>query len=233
VVPKLFTKVLVGLDASPAARDALALGALLAEAYGGEVVTITAKGSPVDALQQWAKTEAADVIVVGATHRGALTRATVGGVSERLPHRAPCAVAVAPRPFADEGTPRLRMIGVAFDGSAESERALAVAAAIADCTSGTVRIIGVIESFPRPSTGYMTGDRYPELAGSAEDAVRAEIDRAVDAVPPRLSPYTAIGRGDPADPVRERHCAARTLRAVPLAGHSARSRGSTARPAAA
>jgi nucleotide-binding universal stress UspA family protein len=213
-------KILVGLDDSAGARDAYALGSLLVEECGEELLTRTGYGPAVSELQTLAVGEAVDVIVVGATHRGAWTRATIGGVGERLPHGAPCAIAVAPKGFADDGPGRLKMIGVAFDGSEESQRALALAAAIAEHVSGTLRVIGVIEPLAMPATGYMVGSAYTDAEELSEKHLRARVDDAVDALPADLRPYAEVGRGDPAEEIIER-CKGLDLLVVGSRAHGA------------
>ena len=68
----------------------------------------------------------ADLLVVGSTRRGLLGRVHLGDDTAAALSGAPCAVAVAPAGYdADAGV--IREIGVGYDGSAESEHALAVA----------------------------------------------------------------------------------------------------------
>jgi nucleotide-binding universal stress UspA family protein len=57
---------------------------------------------------------------------------------------APCAVAVAPRGFAQNGPLDGRPIGVAYDGGAESERALAAAERLAAPLGTSLLLIGIV-----------------------------------------------------------------------------------------
>jgi nucleotide-binding universal stress UspA family protein len=81
-------------------------------------------------LEQVAARRGAQLIIVGASRRHAINRLfSRDGVSSVM-HHTPCAVAVAPAGFAEN--PRvLSRIGVAYDGSAESEVALAHAGLLA------------------------------------------------------------------------------------------------------
>ncbi len=106
-----------------------------------EVAVITS--SPAHGLYDLAEAHQADLIVVGSSHRGALGRVLMGSVTERLLHGAPCAVAVAPRGYGHQKGASLGVIGVAFDGSRESEAACAVAMQIAEAMGASVRLLAV------------------------------------------------------------------------------------------
>src|SRR4051794_34556723 len=86
--------------------------------------------SPARALHRIAESERAGVLVVGSAHRGAVGRVLGGDVALGSLHGSPCPVAVAPRGMADRDT-SLSRIGVGFDGTPESRRALALAVALA------------------------------------------------------------------------------------------------------
>jgi len=112
--------------------------------------------SPAKALSDLAEGEGIDLIVIGSTHRGTLGRVLPGSVGERLLHGAPCAVAVAPRGYARREHPDLQVIGVGFDGSAESSAALAEAKSLAQQLGARVRVIGAYwASYPNPPFGTL------------------------------------------------------------------------------
>lgn len=81
-------------------------------------------------LHVLADIERADLLVVGSCRRGLVGRVMVGDETSDALNGAPCAVAVAPFGYADRPTV-LGEIGVAYNGSPESEAALAVARALA------------------------------------------------------------------------------------------------------
>jgi nucleotide-binding universal stress UspA family protein len=81
-------------------------------------------------LEQAAEQHGADLIVVGSCRRHGIARVVSGDDVRSVMHHTPCAVAVAPASYADEPGPLTR-VGVAFDGSPESEVALAHAGLLA------------------------------------------------------------------------------------------------------
>lgn len=83
-----------------------------------------------EGLDDVALRSGADLIVVGACRRRRIARLFAGDDVRSLIHHTPCAVAVAPAGYAEDLTLPVR-IGVAFDGSPESEVALAHAGMIA------------------------------------------------------------------------------------------------------
>lgn len=81
-------------------------------------------------LHDLAYMERADLLVVGSSRRGLLGRVMLEDETRDALSGTPCAIAVAPFGFA-ERPPALGEIGVAYDGSPESENALEVAKALA------------------------------------------------------------------------------------------------------
>jgi nucleotide-binding universal stress UspA family protein len=98
---------------------------------------------PGKALHHIARRQDADLLVVGSCHHGAIGRVLLGDDTRAAFNGAPCALAIAPRGYcAHEGG--LRLIGVGYDGSPESERALVVAQDIARTTGAAVEALWVI-----------------------------------------------------------------------------------------
>jgi nucleotide-binding universal stress UspA family protein len=104
---------------------------------------VAGDASPARALHRVAEYENADLIVVGSTHQGALGRVLVGDGAMATLHGAPCAVAIAPRGFAESGGPPAR-IGVGFDDSPESHDALGVATELAEQCGATMSLLRVV-----------------------------------------------------------------------------------------
>lgn len=95
----MFRRVLVGYQDTEQGRDALELGQILARANGAEMIACTAPTEDGRGLAALAQSHAADLVVLGSTHRGPLGRILPGAMVDRLLSKAPCAVAVAPPGF--------------------------------------------------------------------------------------------------------------------------------------
>jgi nucleotide-binding universal stress UspA family protein len=95
-------------------------------------------------LRDAAESRGADLLVVGSCHRSSVGRVLAGDDTRAALHRAPCAVAVAPRGYHECVKPPV-LIGVAYDGSPDSEVALAHARALAKETGAGVLARHVVQ----------------------------------------------------------------------------------------
>jgi nucleotide-binding universal stress UspA family protein len=95
----------------------------------GDVVCEEAR-SARHGLQELARTQHADLLVIGASRQDDLTRAVVADDTRSLLDDAPCAVAVAPVGYGSRQA-SLTKIGVAYDDTPESDDALTVARQLA------------------------------------------------------------------------------------------------------
>jgi nucleotide-binding universal stress UspA family protein len=123
-------------------------------------------------LQQIAAEEHADVVVVGASRRGAIGRVAPGATSQRMINGCRCPVVVVPHDY--EIPSRLSFIGVAYVPTAEGDRALRVGAAIARMAGAALRVITAI----KPSLG---ADASAGPAKEAAERRRAELEAIVAA----------------------------------------------------
>jgi nucleotide-binding universal stress UspA family protein len=105
--------------------------------------------SPARALQRAAVDVAADLIVVGSSHRGVAGRLLLGDVSTAVLHDAPCHVAVAPHSYRRQAR-RARTVVAGFDGSAEALEAVDVAARLRDELGGQLILVEAV----RPPVGW-------------------------------------------------------------------------------
>lgn len=140
-------------------------------------------------LTELAEEIKADLVVLGSTHRGPFARVFPGSVATRLLQGCPCAVAVAPRGHARRAHFGLGIVGVGYDGSAESEVALRSARQLAEQLGATVRVIAVVPD--RPPNGER-GPSVPvmrEHSRTALEKVQAREGRDVE---------TILAEGDPA-----------------------------------
>jgi nucleotide-binding universal stress UspA family protein len=120
--------------------------------------------SPARALHHVAERENADLIIVGSDHQGPVGRVLAGGVTNGTLHGAPCAVAVAPIALAGTA-PELRTIGVGYDGSPESEKALDLAVSLTSATRAELELMCVLAA--------------PAPPGEQADALLTEAARAI------------------------------------------------------
>jgi nucleotide-binding universal stress UspA family protein len=158
----------------------------------------------VQGLHDFAESERADLIVLGATTKGALELHAVGTVAERLLRSAPCAVAVAPPGYAHEENPGLRVIGVAYDGSFEAVHALAVAAELAAASGAALKLIEVLEPLTTPVVGPASIYGAASLDATSQEAARLRLEEVASGLPAELRTQTVLVRGEAATQLIER-----------------------------
>lgn len=191
--------VVVGIDGSERSLDALALAARLADRRQqvrlihvrrngrssnlaalqeyldpatAREIRVVSDSSPARGLQAIAEEIGASLIVVGSSHRSGIGRVFVGSVAESLLAGAPVPVAVAPHGYAG-GDNRLATIGCGFDGSPESEEALAWAAAFARRRRAHLQALAVHSRIAFGAISTTGAFDY----GSANDALRDELEQ--------------------------------------------------------
>ena len=126
------------------------------------------------ALHELVEQRGNDLLVVGSCHRGLLGRVLLGNDTRVSLNGASCAVAIAPLSFAGEPP---RTIGVGYDGSAESQAALAVAREQARSHGATVRVCKVVGLMSSAYAGI-----GGVVWGSALEAMLAEGQRQLAAL---------------------------------------------------
>jgi nucleotide-binding universal stress UspA family protein len=94
-------------------------------------------------LHELAEERHADLLVVGSTRHALLGRALLGDDCRAALDGAPCAIAIAPRAYAQVAR-ALRRLGVGYEASAESERALSAARELAGAHGGAIRVLWVV-----------------------------------------------------------------------------------------
>jgi nucleotide-binding universal stress UspA family protein len=109
-------------------------------------------------LHQLAADNDADLLVVGTSHRGRIDVLISGDGTRSSLSGAPRAVAVAPLGYADQ--PRqIETIGVAYNGSPESERALATARVLAARYGAALKALAIVT--PRLRVVRPSGQKSP------------------------------------------------------------------------
>lgn len=136
--------------------------------------------SPGQGLHDLAESIGADLLVVGSSRRGLVGRVLLADDARQALHGAPCAVAIAPSGYAAK--PRaIHEVGVAYNGSAESEHALSVARMLAAEHSGR---LSACEAIALPAYAFLGGavpidDTIEDLV----DEARSRIARLGDVEP--------------------------------------------------
>lgn len=148
-------------------------------------------------LRQFAEDEAAAAIVVGCPDRTRPGRIEAGTVAERLIHRSPCAVALAPRGYADEAGEGFRRIVVGYTQSDEARAALRTAAALARAGGAALRVVSVMAAAPGWTLDVPSGD------ASARELAHADLDRQLRALASSVPVEGRLLDGDPTERVLE------------------------------
>ena len=141
-----------------------------------DLVSVVA-GSPGRGLHELAEEREADLIVVGSSSHGPLGRVLLGDDSRAALNGAPCAVAIAAAGYAERDHP-FANLGVAYDGSPESEVALATARDLAQVSHARVHALEVV---PIVTWGY--GPMAPLLLNGSFQAMVTEADARMKELP--------------------------------------------------
>ena len=131
--------------------------------------------SPARALHKIAEEEAADLLVVGSTHRGQVGRVLVGGVTAGVLHHAPCPVAVAPLGYAERAAKPASIV-VGFDGTDEARHALRLAGALAKACGAQVRVLSAVAT---PVMATSPAAYEPEWLDEAQQDCHHEVEQAL------------------------------------------------------
>ena len=108
----------------------------------------SARTAPGRGLHELAESLGSDLLVVGSSVRGLLGRVMVGDDTRAALDGAPCPVAVAPAGYAEHPN-TIGRIGVGYDGSSDSVRALDLARTLAHELDASLAALEVV-AFPAP-----------------------------------------------------------------------------------
>ena len=139
--------------------------------------------SPGRGLHELAESLKADLLVIGSSRRGLLGRVLTGDDTRAALNGAPCAVAVAPAGYALQSV-AMREVGVAYNGSPESEHALGVARDIARDHHAK---LSAFEAVSLPSYAYSGPMEYHEGMVTEMVARARERVAALDDVEPHAA----------------------------------------------
>lgn len=121
-------------------------------------------GSVAAGLHEFVARHDGDVLVIGASRRDDYERTFVGDDVRAVLENAPCPVAIAPRGHASRAS-ALRTIGAAYDGSAQSEQALALARVLARERGAE---LSAFQAVPEPYVHSLVNPQPEIEAGLAE-----------------------------------------------------------------
>lgn len=188
-------------------------------------VRVEPGASPAATLTAVAEREAADLVVLGSTHRGFAGRVLLGTTAGSLLPEAACPVVVAPAGYAGSAA-RLHEIAVAFDGSEEARAALEWAADVAAAMSAQLRLVGVVTP-PQPvdtwgasvpAEAWSSGLSYAETVEVA-DALRERMDRELAAAAASLGNSIAATATVVGDPEHELQAVAKDVDMLVVGSH--------------
>jgi len=158
------------------------------------------------ALREVIAREHRDLLVVGSSHKAVEGSVRIGKRVRQLLGSAGCALAIAPRGLRDKPEVSLGRIGVGFDGGAESEAALALAASISVAAGAELHVCGVVDDRAKSALWSRAPDalalnELDDLVAAQQNALR---ERALAATRPLdSSARIDIRRGRPADALLE------------------------------
>ncbi len=131
-------------------------------------------------LHELAELVGADLVVVGSTRRGLLGRVLLSDDTRAALEGAPCAVAIAPAGYAGHVRP-VQKIGIGYDGSPDSERALSAARSLASELGASLEGLEVV-FFPAYLFGAPVADDTTTIQDLIDDA-RARVASLGDVEP--------------------------------------------------
>jgi nucleotide-binding universal stress UspA family protein len=193
------SEILVGVDGTAGAEDALAFALALADVIGATLRPATAPPdtSPAYALHALCEETGAALVVVGSTHRGPVGRILPGSTAERLLHGSPCPVAIVPHGYGTGEHP-IRTIGVGYDGSDECEVALASAVELARRVGAELRVMRVFDSTQVGTPALLTGPAWVMFSSDIEARQKAGLERRVADLPDDVRAQAVFVAGPPA-----------------------------------
>jgi nucleotide-binding universal stress UspA family protein len=128
-------------------------------------------------LARLAARHGADLVVVASCHHGMLGRVFLGNDASAALDHASCPVAIAPQGYTCSR--RLSRIGVAYDGSSESVRAIEIARALAEQCDAQVSALMVVSVLSIPYDEPVV-ERLPRAAAELVDEERGRLHGLAD-----------------------------------------------------
>jgi nucleotide-binding universal stress UspA family protein len=147
-----------------------------------------------------------NLLVMGSSRQGPEGRVRIGKRTRQLLCHFRCPLAVAPRGLGAARERRLSHIGVRYEGSEESQAALALAGSIAVAAGAELSVRGVVDD-RLPGVGWPGFGRaqlmsiWSKLTEPLVESLRAQAQAAADATGAEVT--VNVDRGRPADALLE------------------------------
>jgi nucleotide-binding universal stress UspA family protein len=154
------------------------------------------------ALERVVAREHRTLLVVGSSRHGREGHLRIGKRTRQLLCHFRCALAIAPRGWSAKPGRRLARIGVGYDGSPESEAAVALAGSIAVAAGARLSVTGVVDD-RIPVLGWpKIGEEqvlavWSELLRPEVESLRGEAQAAAEATGAQVE--VTVQRGRPTD----------------------------------
>jgi nucleotide-binding universal stress UspA family protein len=139
-----------------------------------------------EGLHRAAQEHHADLLVVGSSGRGVSGRLLFGDDMRASLDGAPCAVAVAPRGYAEHPS-AFASIGVAYDGRSESKAALALARELAHQHGSRIAAVTAVH-IPAHAYGAMAAVNWDSVLRDLLSEAQERLDKLRD-----VDGHTAVG----------------------------------------
>jgi nucleotide-binding universal stress UspA family protein len=147
---------------------------------------------PADfALTQLATDYGASMLVLASSHRGPVGRIVPGSVAVRVLARATCPVAVAPAGYAATEAAPISRLGVAYDATLTSERALEVAADWATRLGVPLRLYYATHAIP-------SDPEWDEFRAHMHQVAQEIVDAGLNRLPPGVQATGTVLEGNAA-----------------------------------
>ena len=151
--------------------------------------------SPPRGLQKLAEEQEAGLIVVGSSRTGRLGRVLPGSTAERLLHGSPCPIAVVPHGYRSVEQHGFKVIACGWDGTPESDAALATAQELAERMSASLRVIRVVEPPAYPALPPSLGAGYEQYGQRARSNAEQALARRMAHLPAGLEAESELREG--------------------------------------
>jgi nucleotide-binding universal stress UspA family protein len=153
------------------------------------------------ALKRVIRRDHRDLLVLGSSRRADHGHVLIGRRTRQLLGQVDCALAIAPRGWHSTGRPRLRRIGVGYDGGPEARAALELAASLASAAGAELHVQAVLDDrlplIGWTPMGRVISEAWDQTMGLEAEALRTDTQAAVEST--GVDGAVELRRGRPSD----------------------------------